>query len=310
MKKLVKIIQEHLRSDFKPLYYGAITLLLITSIGINYSIDLENGIIDKHTGKWIRAVYYFILYATGYYGTCLLVSRFNRNSSFWGTRNFWLLSLFGLLVLSIDRGFPYLHEIASLFSQQYEGYSWVFRTTNHATGFFIILLPLLFFYKAFDKTPSAHYGLTHTGNLKPYLYLLMVVAPVILIASFHPSFSSFYPIYKSNNVAELWQWPDYLPAFIFEFLYGLDFLNVELLFRGFFVIGMAQVLGKDAIIPMVTIYCYLHFGKPMGETISSIFGGYILGTIALYTRSVWGGVFVHVGVAWLMEAGAYFQKLI
>lgn len=310
MKKLLNLVREHLQQDFRLAYYLTVAALLALSIVINYTINLENGIIDRHTGKWIRVGYYFILYAVGYYITCLLVSAFKNNYTFWKAKTFWVLSLVGLFILSFDRGFPYLHEIASLFSQQYEGYSWIFKTTNHATGFFIILLPLLIFYKAFDKSPSAHYGLTHTGNIKPYLYLLMVVAPVILIASFHPSFSSYYPIYKSNNVAELWHWPDYLPAFIFEFLYGLDFLNVELLFRGFFVIGLAQVLGKDAIIPMVTIYCYLHFGKPVGETISSIFGGYILGTIALYTRSVWGGVFIHVGVAWLMEAGAYFQKLI
>jgi hypothetical protein len=309
VKKLVKIIQEHLRSDFKPLYYTTIALLLIISISINYSINLENGIIDTHTGKWIRVVYYFLLYASGYYVTCLLVSKFNR-TTFWRSKNFWLLSIFGLLVLSVDRGFPYLHDLASLFDQKYNGYTWLFRTGNHATGFFIILLPLFLFYKLADTVNSGFYGLTHSGNIKPYVYLLLVVAPIILIASFHPSFSNYYPIYKTTNVAELWGWPSYLPALIFEFLYGLDFLNVELLFRGFFVIGMAQVLGKDAILPMVTIYCYLHFGKPMGETISSIFGGYILGTIALYTRSVWGGVFVHVGVAWLMEAGAYLQKLI
>lgn len=310
MKKLIKIIREHLHSDFKPLYYGAITLLLITSISINYSINLENGVIDKHTGKWIRAVYYFMLYATGYYGTCLLVSTFNHDFSFWRKRNFWLLSIFGLAVLSIDRGFPYLDDLASLFDQKYNGYTWLFRTGNHATGFFIVLIPLYVFYKTIDSTKSAFYGLTHAGNIRPYVHLLAIVAPLILIASFHPSFSSYYPVYKTTNVAELWNWPTYLPAVIFELLYGLDFLNVEMLFRGFFVIAMAQVLGKDAILPMVTIYCYLHFGKPMGETISSIFGGYILGTIALYTRSIWGGVFIHVGVAWLMEAGAYFQKLI
>jgi len=310
VKKLVTILRDHLRSDFKLLYYGALALLLIFSISINYSINLENGIIDKHTGKWIRAVYYFLLYATGYYLTCLIGSAFNRNFSFWQTKTFWLLSAFGLLVLSIDRGFPYLHDLASIFDQKYDGYSWLFRTGNHATGFFLILLPLWIFYKTLDQTRSGFYGLTQAGNLKPYVHLLLLVAPIILIASFHPSFSNYYPIYKSTNVAELWHWPEFLPAFIFEFLYGLDFLNVELLFRGFFVIGMAQILGKDAILPMVTIYCYLHFGKPMGETISSIFGGYILGTIALYTRSVWGGVFIHVGVAWLMEAGAWIQKLI
>ena len=75
-----------------------------------------------------------------------------------------------------------------------------------------------------------------------------------------------------------------------------------------FVRGMAQILGKHAVIPMVTIYCFLHFGKPTGEAISSIFGGYILGVIALYTRSIWGGILIHIGVARMMEAAAYVAK--
>ncbi|MCC6836264.1 MAG: CPBP family intramembrane metalloprotease [Cytophagales bacterium] len=310
MKKLVKLVQDHVRQDFTPLYYGAVGLLIILSITINYSIDLEDGIIDQHTGKWIRVAYYFVLYAAGYYATCGIASFFHRSYAFWKSKTFWFLSVFGLCVLSFDRGFPYLHDLVSLFDQTYEGYSWLYRTGNNATGFFLILLPLFFFYKLFDKNPSHFYGLTYQSNIKPYLYLLLMLAPVILIASFHPNFSGYYPVYKSNTVAELWNLPPYLPVFVFEFLYGLDFLNVELLFRGFFVIGLARVLGKDAILPMVTIYCYLHFGKPIGETISSVIGGYILGTIAFYTRSIWGGILIHVGVAWLMEAGAYFQKWI
>ncbi len=58
---------------------------------------------------------------------------------------------------------------------------------------------------------------------------------------------------------------------------------------------------------MAATYVFLHFGKPMGEAISSGFGGYILGIIALYSGNIWGGVFVHVGIAWLMEAMAWMQ---
>ena len=59
---------------------------------------------------------------------------------------------------------------------------------------------------------------------------------------------------------------------------------------------------------MVVCYASLHFGKPLGETIGSIFGGYILGVLALQTRSIWGGIIVHVGVAWLMDLAALLQK--
>jgi hypothetical protein len=53
----------------------------------------------------------------------------------------------------------------------------------------------------------------------------------------------------------------------------------------------------------------LHFGKPMGEAVSSIFGGFILGVIALYSRSILGGVIIHLGVAWLMEFTAWCQHI-
>jgi membrane protease YdiL (CAAX protease family) len=96
-------------------------------------------------------------------------------------------------------------------------------------------------------------------------------------------------------------WSPWVPMAIREIFYGLDFFNVELLFRGFMVIGLSQWLGKDAIMPMVTTYCFLHFGKPVGEAISSIAGGYILGVLAFRTRGIWGGVIIHMGIAWLME---------
>ena len=60
---------------------------------------------------------------------------------------------------------------------------------------------------------------------------------------------------------------------------------------------------------MIVWYATIHFGRPLGETISSLFGGYILGVLALSTRSIWGGLFIHIGIAWLMEAAAFLQKV-
>ncbi|NBP70611.1 MAG: CPBP family intramembrane metalloprotease [Cytophagia bacterium] len=134
--------------------------------------------------------------------------------------------------------------------------------------------------------------------------------PLLLSASFLESFQRQYPMYKSNNAYLLLNVPEWVTALTYEIAYGLDFITVELLFRGFLVIGMIKILGRNAIVPMAVIYCMLHFGKPMGEAISSIFGGYILGVVAYETRSVWGGIIVHMGIAWLMEIIAYGQKLL
>ena len=70
---------------------------------------------------------------------------------------------------------------------------------------------------------------------------------------------------------------------------------------------MVKLLGKEAVLPMVSMYAFLHFGKPLGETIGSVFGGYILGVIALKKEHIFGGFIIHVGVAYLMEITAFWQ---
>jgi len=298
----------HAQQDYQPSYYLTLFIFLGASLLINYSIGLETLLINKQTDNFIRVLLYFLLYGFGYYTTCLMVSYFTKAKDFWRSKRFWIFSLFGINILAIDKGLTFIPALISSFDQPYEVYAWLFKVTTSWSSFVLVLLPLLIFYQTIDKEKSGFYGLTKPSDIKPYLQLLLIVAPFIFIAAFQTGFSNYYPVYKSNTVSELWGWPSYLPMIIFELIYGADFLNVELLFRGFFVIGIAQIMGKHSIMPMVVIYCFLHFGKPVGEAISSIFGGYIIGIIALYTRSIAGGIAIHIGIAWLMETSAYFSK--
>ncbi len=75
------------------------------------------------------------------------------------------------------------------------------------------------------------------------------------------------------------------------------------------MIGMVQWMGKEAILPMVVTYAFLHFGKPFPETISSIFGGYILGIFAYKTENIMGGIFIHMAIALLMDVFAIWQLI-
>ena len=45
----------------------------------------------------------------------------------------------------------------------------------------------------------------------------------------------------------------------------------------------------------------IHYGKPMPETLGAIGAGIILGTIAMRTKSIWGGMLIHIGVAMTMD---------
>ena len=94
----------------------------------------------------------------------------------------------------------------------------------------------------------------------------------------------------------------------YELIYGLDFVSIEYFFRGFLVLAFLKYVGPGSILPMAAFYVSIHFGKPMVETISSFFGGGLLGILAFYSRSIWGGIVVHMGIAWLMELGAFVGK--
>lgn len=312
-------MRQFVAEDFSLRLYVSVAIFLAISIAINYSINLENGIIDKHSGKPIRVLYYFLLYAFGYFGTSAIVFAINKHFRHFRSPRYWTITLLALLFLSLNLGFPYTQPIANLIAgNSFRLFLWTFGVTNNLINFFIETLPLFVLAWFFErrretpKMPGLAFGVnSYNIDLRPYWQVLMILLPVVIIASFETSFQNYYPMYRRYEITTANN-PTDLPAWLFglgyELSYGLDFFNVEFLFRGVLVIGVSQLIGKEAILPMVGAYCFLHFGKPMGECISSIFGGYVLGVVAFYTRNIWGGVIVHIGLAWMMEIAAFLQK--
>ena len=90
--------------------------------------------------------------------------------------------------------------------------------------------------------------------------------------------------------------------------YALQFFALEFFFRGFVLRGMAAEFGSMAMMVMMIPYCMIHFGKPLPECLGSIVAGMVLGTLAMDTRSIWGGITIHVAVAWSMDAAALWHK--
>jgi len=85
-------------------------------------------------------------------------------------------------------------------------------------------------------------------------------------------------------------------------MYALQFFGVEFFFRAFLTRGLAPIAGAASIFIALVPYCMIHFPKPMPEAFGSIITGIVLATIAMRTKTIWGGVFVHVAVAVAMDA--------
>jgi membrane protease YdiL (CAAX protease family) len=132
------------------------------------------------------------------------------------------------------------------------------------------------------------------SHLWIYLLMFALILPAVIVASTTSSFQHTYPFYKLANRSafDLWTW---------EAMYAAQFLSLEFFFRGFMLQGLRQAFGANAVFVMIVPYCMIHYGKPLPETIGAIGAGLILGTLAMRTRSIWGGVLIHMGVAITMD---------
>lgn len=307
MKTIIKYIKDFIREDFNPFVYIYFTIFLIVTIYVNYELDFEDSILDSYQQTPLSFLYYTLFYAFAYYSIAIPRALFMRRLDILSDYRFWIKSILFLLLIGFAAGFHYHSYLLDLFENSYERY-YLYKILINIKRVCLYSIPLLLIKIIFDRNMKGLYGLTFKGfNPKPYFIMLLIIFPLIAGASFQADFVSYYPTLKPWSVGSVFGLTKIQLSVIYEFFYGLDFVFVEWIFRGALALGMATVMGKDALLPMVATYAFLHFGKPAGETISSVFGGYILGIIAINSRSIFGGVILHVGVAYIMDGAALIQ---
>jgi hypothetical protein len=308
MRKIWNLLTDHLRADFSWRLYVSLAAFLAILIAINYGLNVNRAMTGRFAGNPVLILCFLALYFVIYYTAAIAALSFANKRSLLSSPRFWAWSFTGIAIFAVNVGFPYNTQLVGLISDNPKLFIWLYKIVSNLGNFLVNALPLFILVFVLNERKE-RFGVNGINvDLSPYFQILLVVAPMIVIASFETGFKNYYPTYKSNNVAEAMGWPDFVPLLMYEIAYGMDFFNVEFMFRGFLVIGMSRLIGKEAILPMVCTYCVIHFGKPIGECISSIFGGYILGVVAFYTRNIWGGVIVHIGLAWMMELAAFLQK--
>lgn len=292
------MLKTHWAEDFNIKAYSLLLLFLAVSLFLNFYFDFEDDYVDKVIPEWrIQAKFLFFLFP--YVISCLIILPFYGKLNILKKKGYWIPVLFITACMALDSAFP-IYEWLVRNNFHYSVNIWLIKFIRALINIPFILIPAFIYYRIRGERNN-FYGITTSFDPLPYLQLLLIMIPILIGASMFENFNSFYPMYKDTgadeylNVSEGWLIAAY------EIAYGWNFLSVEFIFRGFLVIGMIKLMGRQAILPMVALYCFYHFGKPEGEAISSIFGGYVLGVIAYKTRSIFGGVLIHIGIAWGME---------
>ncbi|MCW8830500.1 MAG: CPBP family intramembrane metalloprotease [Gammaproteobacteria bacterium] len=134
-----------------------------------------------------------------------------------------------------------------------------------------------------------------TSKLPLYLLFYLCILPGLWLASKSSSFTQTYPFYifAHRSTFDFITW---------ELLYALHFVAVEFIFRGVMLKGLGDYFGHRAIFIMMVPYTLVHIGKPLPEVLGAIVAAIILGTLAMRTRMIWGGVLIHILVALTMDS--------
>ena len=303
MKIIIRYIQTWIKETDK-IYLLLVSLLTAISIYLNYEFGLRKWLLNLPV-PFPRFIGWYILLLFCFGGSYLIYFITSKNKVF-KHQSFRILffaapAIFALKMTVNPKIYPGINSYWDLYINQ----------VLYWPALLLMVMILLFATWQYRKTKDSFYGLTiNNFNWQPYALMILIMVPAIAIVSTQPDFLHTYPKLKlvlpfPDDLTNKWFY-----AGIFELSYGIDFLTVELFFRGFLVLAFVKYAGKNAILSMACFYCAIHFGKPMAECISSYFGGILLGIIAYNTRSIMGGLMVHVGIAWLMEVGGYLGNVL
>lgn len=312
MKKLLGYLLEFQRKHFDLKLYLITAVFISCWITFNYWLDFEDSYLDPMRGSYWHWPAMFGWMLIPFLGVTVILVLTGKVENVFKQKRFWLMAFIGFAILSTDRTFNWYNLLRT--SMNSVDFRFFARCINWSISLFVTVLPLLMIYRIFEsERPRGYYGLSRQNtNLKPYFQLLLLAIIVIGIGSFFGDIKAYYPRYQhsgGNRFAEAHDLPTWVAVLIYELCYGSDFVAVELFFRGFLIHAFVKMLGGYAVFPMIATYAFLHFGKPLTETISSVFGGYILGVVSYKTNNVWGGIIIHMGVAWSMEIFGYLQSL-
>jgi len=304
LKKIFGLLKGYYRDEFNVRSLLLVLLLAAGLTAVAYHNNYYLQTIEYQPALSTQIFRYAIMYLLAFGGGFLLQSIGERDYSVFRSGRWWFLTLFTILLFAI-RGADVPYErlfFGSHVSAVY--HTLAVKVAYNLGGLVLIMLPCGIYWWFNDRKQQPLYGFHKKGvDLRPYFFLLALMLVPLLWAGTQADFLATYPRYEHIGISNLH--PNYRwCALVYELAYGSDFVFTEFFFRGFIILAFERTFGHKAILPMCVFYVTIHFGKPLGETISSFFGGWLLAIIALKTRSIYGGIIIHLGIAYLMELTA------
>ena len=294
MRQITRYFIDYFKHQHRIVLLGT-SLLAALLIIANYTLGINATFVQYPLFQ--RTTAYFFLFSFAFIAAYLL-QLINPQTNLFAHRNFYLLLIAAPLLFALKVSFNGFPTLVRQLEYPWDEYFWtILKWPLKGLVVVIGICALLWMENGKPGLP----GITKQVRLAPYFLLIVLMVPLVLLAATNADFLNTYPKVKNINFILPYTHSAWIYQLLFELAYGLDFFTIELFFRGFLVLSFLRFAGKEAILPMALFYCTIHFGKPLGECITSYFGGILLGVVTYHTGSIYGGLVVHLGIAWMME---------
>lgn len=307
MRKIIGYLAHYFRHQCNKAYLAALIVFVGICTCIAFFVLTEKQWIELDPDRDGQLLKYIAGYGVVFGGAWLLQIFFEPREKGLRAPGLWALIAMSVVLFSVRAWvYQYVPWVQAHVIPAHQTVAQ--KLIINLEGFVLLGIPCAVYWYFADRKRQPLYGFTARGvTLRPYAILLLCMIPLLLAASTQPDFQATYP-----RAARL-VLPPYDPqrgllTAIYEVCYSLDFVVTEFFFRGFLILAFVKYAGHRAILPMCAFYVSIHFDKPLGEAISSFFGGLILGVLAYRTRSIYGGIIVHLGIALAMEVIGWLAR--
>jgi len=276
LSAIFKYLQEFYLKEFKLAYFLVIVMLLGFYIYLNYWHALEIRFASGGKTRLGKFLGYYLLYFIPFAAAFFLQLLFYKGCDYYRNHWFWIILLLAPAFFSFRVNFD-LHQ--QVIKNIWTGDAQIFwlRCLNWVVRVFVVLIPVFIVWWIKDKNNQPFYGTTTLQDAKPYLVMLLIMIPLIALASTQKDFLQMYP--KVGFISQLDLPSKKLHYIFYELCYGFDFVSIEFFFRGFLILSLLKICGPHCIIPVACLYFTIIFGKPLGEAISNCWVGLHSGII-------------------------------
>ena len=196
-------------------------------------------------------VFYYLLFFVPFALAYFLQPLFYKGNRFFKNKWFWIILFIAPAIFSFRVNFTFHHPLVQQIWNGDEQLFWL-HCTRWLVGLLAVILPVYIIWKIKDSMEMPFYGIRKIDNTKPYLIMILCMIPFIVLAALQADFLKMYPRAKIIDGWELH--PKVIYILIHEVLYSLDFITIEIFFRGFLVISLVNICGRQCIVPAACFY--------------------------------------------------------